>query len=600
MDSQINEIKSRLDVVEVIGGYVRLQKAGANWRANCPFHNERTPSFMVSPSRQVWRCFGSCGEGGDMFSFLMKIEGIEFVDALKILAQKAGVVLKREDPKLKSERQKYCDISEKAAGFFEKNLENAAAGKEAKDYLKKRGLKEETIKQFRIGWAGESWDELLNFLIAKGYKAADIEKAGLAVKKQNENRWFDRFRGRIIFPIFDLHGQPIGFGGRIFKGDAEKEAKYLNSPQTFVYDKSKVLYGLNFAKGDIRRLEKCVLVEGYMDLIMAHQDGLKNSVAVSGTALTPFQLSILKRYSDNLVLAFDMDEAGQKAAARGIDLARNLSFNIRVLTLPEGKDPADYALSHPGRLEQEAETAKPIMEYYFEKVFNKFKADSAENKKEIAKILLPQIRQIPNQIEQAHWIAELAGRLGVREEVVIGELKRTRENNDASAETALSAAETGVRQPAERTAGKSPNRPREEVFGDHLVSLLLKYNRHFDVVRDFDFSPLKNFTFALALEYFKKSDGEFNFENIYREMPDHLKNYLNKIELESQNFEIKDPLVEIKSCFTNLQRHLLDNRMEEIKIILGQAEKSKDHEQDAELMARFQQFASERQKLEKN
>src|SRR3989338_5387891 len=291
-----------------------------------------------------------------------------------------------------------------------------------------------------------------------------------------------------------------------------------------------------------------------------------------------------------------MDEAGQKAASRGIDLARNSDFNIRVLTLPEGKDPADYPQSHPGRLERKAETAKPIMEYYFEKVFHKFKADSAENKKEIAKILLPQIRQISNQIEQAHWIAELAGRLGVREEVVIGELKRIRENNDAQAETALGADETGA---VPMTAEKSPDRPREEVFGDHLVSLLLKHNRHFDVIRDFDFSPLKNFTFALALEYFKKSDGEFNYEKIYRDTPDHLKNYLNKIELESQNFEIKDPLSEIKSCFTNLRRHLLDKRMEEIKIILGQAEKSKAHGQDAELMVRFQRLPSPRPKLGK-
>src|SRR3989344_844339 len=503
---------------------------------------------MVSPSRQVWRCFGSCGEGVDVFSFLMKIEGIEFVDALKILAQKAGVILKMEDPKLKSERRKYCDISEMAAGFFEKNLETAAVGKEAKKYLKERGLKDETIKEFRLGWASESWDELLNFLIAKGYKAADVEKAGLAVKKQNENRWFDRFRGRIIFPIFDLHGQPIGFGGRIFKENADKEAKYLNSPQTFVYDKSKVLYGLNFAKQEIRRREKCVLVEGYMDLIMSHQDGLKHCVAVSGTALTPFQLA------------------------------------------PEGKAPPVPPVPLPFVLETEAKPAKPIMDYYFEKVFNKFKADSAENKKEIAKILLPQIRQIPNQIEQAHWIAELAGRLGVREEVVIGELKRNREGNDVPSE---------IDEITRETAQKSPNKPREEVFGDHLVSLLLKHNRHFDVIRDFDFSPLKNFTFALALEHFKKSDGEFNYEKIYRDTPDHLKNYLNKIELESQNFEIKDPLSEIKSCFTNLRRHLLDKRMEEIKIILGQAEKSKAHGQDAELMVRFQRLASERQKLEK-
>ncbi|GAG79277.1 unnamed protein product, partial [marine sediment metagenome] len=254
----------------------------------------------------------------------MRVEGVEFGDALRILAQKAGVELKRQDPKLKTERQRLYEISELACCFFEKQLGESSAGKEAKKYLLDRGIKEESIKKWRLGYAPDIWEGLSSFLVSKNYKREEIEKAGLALKSEKTGSYYDRFRGRIIFPIFDLSSQAVGFGGRIFKQvkrpDGQEEAKYINTPATVLYDKSRILYGLNKTGIEVRKKDACILVEGYVDVIMANQAGFENVVATSGTALTPYQLKILKRYSDNLLTAFDMDIAGDSATKRGIDL----------------------------------------------------------------------------------------------------------------------------------------------------------------------------------------------------------------------------------------------------------------------------------------
>ncbi|MDD4062632.1 MAG: DNA primase [Candidatus Pacebacteria bacterium] len=420
LESPIDEIKSRLDIVDVVKEYVKLEKAGINYRARCPFHSEKTPSFFVNPSRQIWHCFGSCGEGGDMFKFIMKIEGVEFGDALRILANKAGVKLTKEDPKLKSAKQRTYEICEWALKFFEKQLDSTD-GKKVVNYLNNRGIDNSQIKKWRVGYSPNDWTTLLTFLSGKGYSGSEVEAAGLAIKKEETGRFYDRFRGRIMFPIFDFNSQPIGFGGRILEGD--KEAKYLNTPNTVLYDKSRVLYGLDKAKNRIREADACILVEGYTDVIMSHFAGFENTVSSSGTALTNYQLSIIKRYTDNLITAFDMDDAGSSATSRGIDLAQAMGFNIKVVIMPEGVDPADMAKDKEG-WGQAVTGAVSVMDFYFQKAVGSKDASLPENKKKIAEYLLPKIAKISSNIEKDHWVQKLAQLLNVKESSVISDMNK--------------------------------------------------------------------------------------------------------------------------------------------------------------------------------
>ena len=421
MNSEIEQIKSRLNIVDVVGEYIKLEKAGINYRALCPFHNEKTPSFFVSPSRQMWHCFGGCNEGGDIFKFVMKIEGIEFIDALKLLAKKAGVQLKISSKKyeeIKTQREKLLDICKKATIFFSTQLNKSKTGLEAKDYLMKRGLKEETIKEWKIGYAPSTWDSLCNYLIGLGYKRKDIIDAGLASEK-----FFDRFRSRIIFPICDFNGQTIGFTGRVFNSD--DEAKYLNTPNTLLYDKSQALYGLDKAKVEIRKNDSCVLVEGNVDCIMSHQSGIKNCLAVSGTALTPAHLGIIKRFSNNLILSFDMDLAGNNATKKGIDMALRNGFNVKVISMNSEKDPADIILSSgEDEWKKIIKEAKPINQFYFDLSFKDRDVRSVEDKKKIVSELLPIFKKIDNTIEQTYWIQKLAEKLSIREDDIRQEMKK--------------------------------------------------------------------------------------------------------------------------------------------------------------------------------
>ena len=426
--SPVEEIKSRLDLVEFIQNYVRLHKSGINYKALCPFHTEKTPSFFVSPSRQIWHCFGGCGKGGDIFKFVMEIEGLDFPEALKLLASRAGIILKREDPALRSERNRLYEINEEAANMFERSLVQNSA---AKAYLAGRGLHEKTIKDFRIGFAPRSWDYLLSHL-ARTFSRQEIEKSGLVVVSEDRSSVYDRFRSRIMFPITDANGRVVGFGGRIFEQEAGSskqeaapaEAKYINTPQTPVYDKSRVVYGFDRAKQEIRQRDRVVVVEGYMDCVMSHQSGVKNTVAVSGTALTPEQLKVLRRLTSCVALSFDTDAAGDSATHRSLAAAARFEFERLVVKIPSGKDPADAVLENPALWQAAVDDAKPVLDFYFAKTFSDFNPRDAEGKKQITSVILPLIVELPDRIEQAHWIGEFAKRLGVPEEAVRQELNR--------------------------------------------------------------------------------------------------------------------------------------------------------------------------------
>ena len=577
MISPIDEIKNRLDIVEVIGSYLKLKKAGANWRALCPFHSEKTPSFFVSPARQIWHCFG-CGKGGDLFGFVKEIEGVEFGDALRILAQKAGVQLKRQPPELRTERQRLYEICELATQFFEKQLESKT-GQAVKEYLLGRGISEESLKKWRIGYSPDIWQGLSDFLTSRGYKIEETERAGLAIKSEKSS-FYDRFRGRIIFPIFDLNSQVIGFSGRVFK--SPDTAKYVNTPATLLYDKSRVLYGLDKAKVAIRKKDLCILVEGNTDVIMTHQAGSENTVATSGTALTPLQLKILKRYSNNLLIGFDMDVAGETATKRGIDLAQSLGFDIKIIRLPEGKDPAELIAKNPSEWEKTINSAVGILDFYFETAFAKADSKTPQGKKAISKILLPPIKRIPNKIEQSYWIQKLAEKLEVKEEDVEEELKKVKLNEEIY----------GL-EPEEII--NLPQRSRKELLEERLITLLLisKSPESLEFINDEELSYLT----PKMQEIFKKikenlaNGRELELTGLSPELAD-LINYCY-LKAEIEEIEEKDILPEIQFCLKEIQSLEIKNKLNQVSKEIKKAEEEKDLKKIEKLTQEFNQLAKE-------
>lgn len=344
--SQSEEIKSKLDIVEVIREYIPVKAVGANFQALCPFHNEKSPSFVISPEKQIWHCFG-CGRGGDVFAFVMEKEGLGFMEVLRLLAPKAGVVLQYENQQEYSERNRLLDILE-LAGKYYAHILSTPIGREAREYLIKRGLSDENITEWQLGYSQDSWSGLYDFLKArpltgKKYTDEEILSAGLTVKKEAQNSggrgYYDRFRDRIMFPIWNVNNNLIAFTARVNpnKEQTEKMGKYINSPQTKIYDKSRVLFGLNKAKSAIRQEDMAIVVEGQMDAISCHNHGFKNVVASSGTALTTEQVALIKRFTNNLALLFDMDAAGQMAADRGIKEALAQEMNLKIIVLSSGR-----------------------------------------------------------------------------------------------------------------------------------------------------------------------------------------------------------------------------------------------------------------------
>jgi len=418
--SQSEEIKSKLDIVEVIREYTPVKAVGANFQALCPFHNEKTPSFVISPDKQIWHCFG-CGRGGDVFAFVMEKESLGFMETLRLLAPKAGVVLQYENQEVYSKRNRLLDLLE-LAGKYYAHLLNKDTGKIAKEYLLKRDLKEDTILDWSLGYSPDTWDSLFQFLKArpltgKKYTDEEIFLAGLSIKKEGGRGYYDRFRDRIMFPIWDVNNNLIAFTARInpAKEKTEKMGKYINSPQTEVYDKSRVLFALNKAKNAIRKADLAIVVEGQMDAISCHQHGFTNVVASSGTALTTEQVALIKRFTANVALAFDMDKAGQMAADRGIREVLAQELNLKVIVLPNGKDPDECLRNNPDDFKQAILNAKPMLEYYFEKVSADLDLEKLDNKTKVRDQMFIMIDLVTNKTEQGYWLKKISEELGFAE-----------------------------------------------------------------------------------------------------------------------------------------------------------------------------------------
>lgn len=428
-DGTIDEIKARLNIVEFISSYVKLAKAGAHWKACCPFHQERTPSFMVNDEKNLWHCFG-CGKGGDVFAFVMEMEGLEFREALKMLADRAGVELPQYKGKgaeqNKEVKDRIYDLLELTTKFYEKQLWEGQGKEKILAYLRERGLAKESIKKFRLGYAPDGWRHILEFLMKKGFALQEIESAGLIIKSANDEkriansevRYYDRFRDRITFPIFDILGRVIGYSARVAPGGDETQAKYINTPETSVYHKSRALYGLFQAKQAMKQAGITIVVEGNMDVIAMHQSGIENTVAVSGTAFTPEQLSIMKRYGKKMILFFDMDEAGQKAARKSAELCLEKEMLVSVVALASGKDAADMSKDNPEKLREAVAQSVAALKYFLQASIVKYDRNTPEGKRGIVDEYAELLMFVKNPIERAYWIKELAQEIQTEEKLV--------------------------------------------------------------------------------------------------------------------------------------------------------------------------------------
>lgn len=494
--SVVEDIKQRIDIVDLVSQHVTLKRAGRGYTALCPFHTEKTPSFHVDPARQSWHCFGACGTGGDVFSFVMKKEACEFREALRILSEQTGVALDtRRDPQDDARRGRLYEANEAAAAHFQAELRSAgpqASGAEtARAYIAERALTETSLEKFQIGYAPNSWDSLAERLTSRGFSAEELIAAGLAV--EGERGAYDRFRHRLMFPIRDERGRIAGFGGRALPGEAvgsggagSGQAKYVNTPQSPIFDKGALLYGLDLARDAIRSEGRAVIVEGYMDTIAAHEHGYANVVASMGTALTERQVGLLKRHTRDLVLALDADTAGSEATLRGVQVVADaadheavpvpnwrgiirqqevVSADIRVMTLPAGRDPDDVIRAEPELWARLVSEAKPVLDYLFDAAAARHDLTQPRERSVAAAELTPMVAAISDRVVQSHYLQRLARMVQVDEATLRLEL-RTPQRKTA---------------PRARPDGQDDTPPRATVRSVHdkkeefCIALLFRY-----------------------------------------------------------------------------------------------------------------------------
>lgn len=423
----IDQIRQSNNIVEVISGYLPLKKTGSNFKALCPFHQEKTPSFLVSPQKEIFHCFG-CGEGGNVFNFLMKHEKISFIEAVERLAERAGISLpkdradREETSRISQERESLFEINRHAADFFHRCLKSSKSAQKAREYLKKRGLKEETIDKFGVGYAPAAGKDLLEAAVNKGYSKELLKKAGLITFSEKSNDYRDLFYDRVIFPISDVQSRIIAFGGRVL---GERLPKYLNSPESGVFYKGKTLYALNLAKESIQKKNQVIVLEGYTDILTCHQFGIENSVATLGTALTGDHVSIISRYAEEVVIIYDADTAGVKATLRGLDLLIGSGLKVKVVALPQGTDPDDFLRSQGvEKFQREISRSLSLVDYRIKLVSQNTDLSNSEGKVAVVEEVLPTIARIKNLVEQKEEIKKLSRLISVDEETLLLELGR--------------------------------------------------------------------------------------------------------------------------------------------------------------------------------
>lgn len=601
MGNELEEIKARIDVAELIQEYIKLIPAGQNFKACCPFHNEKTPSFVVSPEKQIWHCFG-CGAGGDIFEFIKRIESVEFVEALKILASKAGVSLRRQNPTKQNQKMRLFEICETASQYWQRKLMQSKDAQFVREYLKNRQINSELAQEFKLGYALDSWDDLINFLREKKYSEDEIFSAGLSARKEGASRTYDRFRNRLMFPISDHHGQVVGFTGRIMK-EEDGVGKYLNTSQTLIYNKSLILFNLDRAKHFIKKEKLAVIVEGQMDVIASWKAGVKNVVASSGTALTSEQVRLLKRYSNNFALSFDADLAGQNAAQRGIDVALSHGVDVKVIRLPFGKDPDECIQQDIDAWAKATKNSESVMDYYFTQTFFKFDINKIDDKKQVAKILLTAIKKLTDPIEKNHWLKQLASKLSVPEIVLQEAL------DSLSLKTQKIYTPTSSQQNNQKSANLVKS-DKSLILSEMILGLMLKFPEYIDYVID-HLTPeilvgdnLQKLYKRLVVYYTSKcetadSDKSFSgdfYVYLEREAPEILKFArvsLLRLETESSDLDDEDVKSEAMNIINSLKQ--VYKKAEQKKIVeeIEVAEKAGDMSLANSLLKKYQSLSIE-------
>ncbi|MFH0863749.1 MAG: DNA primase [Candidatus Gottesmanbacteria bacterium] len=578
MADQLEEIKSKIDIIGFINEYLPLKKAGRNFKALCPFHSEKTPSFVVSAERQIWHCFG-CQKGGDIFGFLMQIENLEFPEALEILAKRAGIRLisSYQMSDISKRKDKIYKINHLASEFFHYLLLNHPSGKAALNYVLGRGVNKKAIDTFSLGWAPNQWDALEKFLLKKSFTRTEIESAGLIIR--STDHYYDRFRGRLMFTLKDQRGNIIGFAGRVLDPDIKEahstssgQAKYINTPETLVYIKGNTLYGLDITKDAIKKENQAIIVEGEFDLISSFQAGVANVVAIKGSALTEGHVNLLKRFTENISLALDMDLAGDAAVRRGIEIADNAGLSIKVVKLPQGKDPDECARINSGLWQKAVKSAIPIYDYLIESAMSRFDYQTADGKKKIGDEVIPVITKITNPIVQAHYINKLAKLLSVSEEIISETAKRFTKKQTFSPPT-VNIVQSTV--------------SRLELLEEHLLAYTLQSKEPKTVVEvneinkviDYLINPALIKCFKLLISYLELNNKEFIISDFVKTLPAELvpivdRAYLIDLgeiinhqdlydkELVKTIAEIKK--ITLKSRLSNLTSHLKESNKQDL------------------------------------
>ena len=574
--SVTDEVKQRVDVVELISRYTPLKRAGSVYKGLCPFHSERTPSFVVFPHTGTWHCFGACGTGGDVFAFVMRKENLTFREALEHLAQQVGVDIAAAEGDSKGEqRSRLYEANEAAATFYRQTLLHHPGAAEARAYLERRRIDEPTADAFRLGYAPAQWSSLRDHLMERGFSLELLLEAGLAKRSEERQSTYDAFRNRVIFPICDRQGRVIGFGGRVLD---EGVPKYLNTSETPLFHKSHVVYALDLAHRIIRERDRVVIVEGYMDVIAAHQFGYTNVVACMGTALTTEQLQQLQRFTNNFVLALDADAAGQQATIRGLNQARQslarvskpvmtpggkvqfedrLGAHLFITTLPEGRDPDDVIRQDAPLWEQTVAAAKPLVDFYFDVVARQSDLTSARGKGEAVAELTPLIAELGDEIERQHYIQRLSRLVQVDELTIASRVQ-------ASARTARAGVDRSKRKPEPATASEAPPPipapQRSETTGrydqeDHLLANLLANvdlvvwlagvtdRYHLAPLQTQDWQHVENQEIFRTLQQFLSSDDPWDIEQFQELLERQLHGRLARLLAYAAMLPPRDPIV---------------------------------------------------------